>query len=91
MPRLSALALGLFTLALGSGLARADVNDLGPGQWSGGAGVGFLTDTPDGVEFAANGHVDYFLTGRVSVGVLGQFAGGRNDSIFGVSAQVKYW
>jgi hypothetical protein len=86
---LSALVLGLITLL--AGLAHADVSDLKPGGWSGGAGAGFLTNTPDGVEFAANGHVDYFLARSVSVGALGQFAGGGNDSIFGVSAQLKYW
>jgi hypothetical protein len=91
MRRLSALALGLLAAIVVAGPADADVSDLRPGRWSGGAGVGFLTGTPDGVEFAASGHVDYFLTGRVSVGALGQFAGGGNDSIFGVSAQVKYW
>jgi hypothetical protein len=89
VPRLAALALGL--LALSPGLAHADVDDLGPGRWSGGAGVGFLTGTPDGVEFAVKGHVDYFLTRSVSVGGLGQFAGGGNDALLGVSAQIKYW
>jgi hypothetical protein len=89
LQRLSALALGL--LALSVSVAHADVGDLGPGRWTGGAGAGFLTNTPDGVEFAANGHVDYFLARSVSVGALGQFAGGGNDSIFGVSAQLKYW
>ena len=91
MPRLTALALGLLATIAVASLAHADVSDLEPGRWSGGTGVGFLTDTPDGVEFAASGHVDYFLTRSVSVGALGQFAGGGNDSIFGVSAQVKYW
>jgi hypothetical protein len=62
----SALVLGLLTLSVLSlagitvpGLADADVNDLRPGQWSGGVGAGFLTNTPDGVEFALKGHVDY--------------------------------
>lgn len=31
----------------------AQVNELRPGQWSGGGGIGFLADTPDGIaEFA---------------------------------------
>ncbi|MGH9005570.1 MAG: hypothetical protein ACRDYV_20785, partial [Acidimicrobiia bacterium] len=69
MQRLSALVLGLIMLS--GGLAHADVDDLGPGRWTGGAGAGFLANTPDGVEFAANGHVDYFLARSVSVGALG--------------------
>jgi hypothetical protein len=87
--RLAALALGLLTLS--AGLAHADVEDLRPGGWSGGAGLGFLTGTPDGVEFAVKGHVDHFLTRSLSVGLLGQLAGGGNDTLIGVSAQVKYW
>jgi hypothetical protein len=89
MPRLATLALGLLTLS--AGLADADVGDPRPGRWSGGAGTGFLTGTPDGVEFAVEGHVDHFLTRSVSVGALGQLAGGGNDTLVGVSAQVKYW
>jgi len=73
------------------GLADADVNDLRHGRWSGGTGVGFLGNTPDGVEFALNGHVDYFFTPNVSVGPLAQYAGTGNDIIFGLSAQAKYW
>lgn len=61
-------------------------------QWSGGAGMGFLGDTPDGVlEFAFNGHADYFVSDRVSLGPLAQYAGVGNDFIFGLSAQAKYW
>lgn len=98
MPRSSALVLGLLTVSVlslpgitGTRLAHADVNDLRPGQWSGGAGAGFLADTPDGIEFALKGHVDYFLLQAFSAGLLGQYALGGNDSIVGVSAQAKYW
>jgi len=99
MQRRSVLTLGLRTLSVLSlvgmtvaGLAHADVNDLKPGQWSGGAGVGFLADTPDGaIEFALKGHADYFLTQRISVGPLAQYAGASNDFLFGLSAQAKYW
>jgi hypothetical protein len=72
------------------GLAEADVHDLRPGPWSGGVGVGFLTNTPDGVEFALTGHVDYGLIRGFSVGLLGQATLGGNDQVFGLSAQVKY-
>jgi hypothetical protein len=77
---------------IGSGLAYADVNELRPGQWSGGGGVGFLGSTPDGAaEFALNGHADYFLTDNFSVGPLAQYAGAGNDFIFGLSTQARYW
>jgi hypothetical protein len=75
-----------------SGLACADVDVLRPGQWSGGAGVGFLANTPDGVaEFGLKGHADYFWTPNLSVGPLAQYAGVGNDFMFGLSAQAKYW
>src|SRR5262245_24564154 len=98
MQRPSALALGLLTLSVLSlagitvpGLADADDNDLRPGQWSGGVGAGFLTNTPDGVEFALKGHVDYSLMRGFSVGLLGQSTLGGNAHVFGLSAQAKYW
>jgi hypothetical protein len=97
MPRPSALVLGLLTLSLLSpagitvpSLAAADVNDQRPGRWSGGIGAGFLTNTPDGVEFAGKGHVDYVLIRACSVGLLGQLALGGNDHVFGLSAQAMY-
>jgi Outer membrane protein beta-barrel domain len=97
MPRPSALVLGLLTLSVlvlagltMPGLADADVDDLRPDQWAGGVGAGFLTNTPDGVEFALNGHVDYVLTRGFSVGLLGQSTLGGNDYVVGLSAQAKY-
>jgi hypothetical protein len=93
----SALVLGLLTLSLLSlagitvpSLADADVNDQRLGRWSGGIGAGFLTNTPDGVEFAVKGHVDYVLIRAFSVGLLGQSALGGNDHVFGLSAQAMY-
>ncbi len=98
MQRPSALALGLLTLSVLSlagitvpALADADVNDRRRGQWSGAVGAGFLTNTPDGVEFALKGHADYFLIRGFSVGLLGQSTLGGNDHVFGLSAQAKYW
>jgi hypothetical protein len=62
------------------------------GRWSGGAGMGFLGNTPDGVaELAIKGHADYFVTDRFSIGPLAQYAGAGNDILFGLSAQGKYW
>ena len=91
---LGSLALSIFALvglSEVSGPAYADVPSAKPGQWSGGAGVGFLAGTPDGIEFALGGHADYLVTSPFSVGPLVQFAGGGNDLVLGVSAQAKYW
>jgi Outer membrane protein beta-barrel domain len=74
-----------------SGVAHADVKDSRPGQWSGGAGVGFLANMSDGPEFGLTGHADYFLTQRLSVGPLVQYAGAGNDIVVGVSTQARYW
>jgi opacity protein-like surface antigen len=72
--------------------ALADVADPRPGQWSGGAGIGFLGNTPDGAaEFGIKGQADYFVTRTFSVGPLAQYAGAGNDFLFGLSAQAKYW
>jgi hypothetical protein len=51
------VVLGVLTLCVLSlagtlvpGVAHGDTDDLTSGQWSGGVGTGFLTNTPDGVE-----------------------------------------
>jgi hypothetical protein len=86
---LTVLALAGVILA---GPARADVDDLKTGQWTGGAGVGFLAETPDGdLEFALRGYADYFLMPRLSLGPLAQYGGAGNDLLFGLSGQAKYW
>jgi hypothetical protein len=93
------LILLCFTLAVWSLLGRplsvranTNIHELRAGQWSGGAGMGFLGNTPDGVlEFAFNGHADYFVHERLSIGPLAQYAGAGNDFLFGLSAQAKYW
>ena len=61
------------------------------GAWSGGAGIGFLGNTPDGTAFATNVHADYFLNRQVSVGPLAQFAVTGDLFQFGLSGQAKYW
>ena len=72
--------------------ASADINELRAGQWSGGAGIGFMANQPDGVaEFGLMGHADYFMTDRFSIGPLAQYAGVGNDFLIGLSAQAKYW
>jgi hypothetical protein len=98
LPRQSVPALALRGLAalsllsmIAAGAARADVKEPSPGQWSGGAGVGFLANTPDGVEFGVSAHADYFLTQRLSIGPLLQYAGVGNDILVGASVQAKYW
>ncbi len=82
---LGALALG----ALAATVHAAEAPS--PGRWAAGVGTGFLTSTPDGVEFALQGHADYFVSRRVSVGLLGQAALGGNDHLLGLSGQARYW
>ena len=72
--------------------ADAQVKELISDRWSGGFGMGFVGSTPDGVaEFAFNGHADYFVAERFSIGPLAQYAGVGNDFLFGLSAQARYW
>jgi hypothetical protein len=73
------------------GVAHADVKVPSPGQWSGGAGVGLLANTPDGPEFGLMAHADYFLASRLSVGPLVQYGGVGNDVVAAVSVQARYW
>ncbi len=61
------------------------------GRWSGGTGIGFLAGTPDGVELALNGHLDYFMQEDFSIGPLVQYAGAGDDFLFGLTVQGKYW
>jgi hypothetical protein len=76
---------------IGAGAAHADVGDPRPGQWSGGVGIGFLANTPDGPEFGLAGHVDYFVAPSLSVGPLVQYGGAGNDVVAALSIQARYW
>jgi hypothetical protein len=75
---------------MAAGPAHADVKDPRPGQWTGGAGVGFLANTPDGPEFGLMAHADYFVASRLSVGPLVQYGGVGNDIVAGLSIQARY-
>jgi hypothetical protein len=89
---LASLAFCVLSLAILWTPAYADVNDLRPGMWSGGGGIGFMGNTPDGAaEFAFNGHADYFMSRNFSLGPLAQYAGAGDDFMFGLSAQARYW
>jgi hypothetical protein len=87
------LLLFLATLIMmPTGLVSAQNPDNGAmGRWSGGTGIGFLGGTPDGVEFALNGHLDYFMGEDFSIGPLVQYAGAGDDFLFGLTVQAKYW
>jgi hypothetical protein len=85
---LSALAVAG---VIGAGTVHADVSDPRTGQWSGGAGVGFLVNTPDGPEFGLAGYADYLVAPRLSVGPLVQYGGVGNDVVAALSVQAKYW
>jgi len=59
--------------------------------WSGGAAVGFLSNTPDGTAFASNLHADRFLQRNVSIGPLLQLGFTGDLTQVGFSGQGKYW
>lgn len=61
------------------------------GNWTGGGGIGFLGNTPDGTAFALNFNADYFIAAQLSVGPLVQFAFAGDFFQMGASGQVKYW
>lgn len=62
-----------------------------PGTWTGGIGLGFLRDTPDGTAFAVNLFAEGFVAERLSLGPLLQLGFTDDSSQVGVSGQVKYW
>lgn len=90
MTRRLLAALSLAGLAT-AGVTHADAQVPSPDRWSVGVGVGFLANSPDGPEPALAGHAEYFVTERLAVGPLVQYAGAGNDVIVGLSIQVRYW
>lgn len=59
--------------------------------WSGGAAIGFLSNTPDETAFALNLHVDRFVHRNVSFGPLLQLGFTGDLTQVGFSGQGKYW
>ena len=59
--------------------------------WSGGAAVGFLSNTPDGTAVALNLPADRFLHQNVSLGPLLQLGFTGDPTQIGFSGQGKYW
>jgi hypothetical protein len=59
--------------------------------WSGGAAVGFLSNTLDGTAFAFNLHANRFLQRNVSLGPLLQLGFTGDLTQIGFSGQGKYW
>jgi hypothetical protein len=76
---------------IAAGAAHAGASDPRPGRWSGGVGIGFLANTPDGPEFGLAGYADYVVAPRLSVGPLVQYGGVGNDVVAALSVQAKYW
>ena len=72
---------------------RRDVAErrIGKHNMSGGAAVGFLSNTPDGTAFAFNLHADRFLQRNVSFGPLLQLGFTGDLTQVGFSGQGKYW
>ena len=81
MARRLLAALSLAALAT-AGVARADTPDPRPKRWSGGAGVGFLANSPDGPEPALAGHAEHLVTERLSVGPLVQYGASPRATVF---------
>lgn len=71
--------------------SASDASELRHGTWTGGAGIGFLGNTPDSTAFALNLNADYFLMPQLSIGPLVQFAFTGDLFQVGTSGQVKYW
>ena len=86
-----ACAVCLIGLVMVTHLGVSGAAEPRAGAWSGGAAIGFLSNTPDGTVFATNIHADYFLTRQVSVGPLAQLAVTGDLFQFGFSGQGKYW
>jgi hypothetical protein len=89
------LSLAVVAVAVGllgwSGGGLAEGADLRPGTWTGGAGLGFLGNTPDGTAFALNLNGEVFVIPNLSVGPLLQLGFTGHSSQVGLSGQVKYW
>ena len=73
-----------------SGETSRNVASASP-TWSGGAAVGFLSNTLDGTAFAFNLHADRFLQRNVSFGPLLQLGFTGDLTQIGFSGQGKYW
>jgi hypothetical protein len=82
------LLVPIFSFAL---VGPAFADEFRPGQWSAGAGVGFLGNTPDGTAFALNANADYFVHSRWSVGPLMQLGVTGDMTLIAFSGQAKYW
>ncbi|MDH4188128.1 MAG: hypothetical protein OEV08_14145 [Nitrospira sp.] len=87
-----ALALACLTGALHTLTpSPSHASELRQGTLTGGAGIGFLGNTPDDTAFAMNLNADYFIVPQLSVGPLIQFAFTGDLFQMGTSGQVKYW
>ncbi len=84
-------AVGLIGLVMVTHVGVSGAAEPRADAWSGGAAIGFLSNTPDGTAFATNIHVDYFLNRQISVGPLAQLAVTGDLFQFGFSGQGKYW
>jgi len=60
-------------------------------EWTGGAAVGFLANTPDSTAFAANLNVERFMNHNLSLGPLLQLGATGDMTLIGFSGQAKYW
>lgn len=81
-------------LLVGGGLAYtgpAQADEQPVREWSGGAAMGFLGNSPDGTAFALNLNADRFLSRHFSMGPLMQLGVTGDLTQVGLSGQGKYW
>jgi len=97
MRRERRLSVWMAAVAMATGLIGyggrevAEGADAKPGAWMGGAGFGFLADTPNGTAFALNLNAETFVAPNFSVGPLLQLGFTSDSSQVGLSGQAKFW
>ncbi len=97
MRRERRLSVWIAAVAMATGLIGyggrevAEGADAKPGAWMGGAGFGFLADTPNGTAFALNLNAETFVAPKFSVGPLLQLGFTSVSSQVGLSGQAKFW
>src|SRR2546428_13556110 len=97
MRRESRLSVWLAAVAMATGLIGyggrevAEGAEVKAGAWMGGAGFGFLADTPSGTAFALNLNAETFVAPKFSVGPLLQLGFTSDARQVGLSGQAKFW
>jgi hypothetical protein len=78
-------------LMVGGLSGRALAADPQVGNWTGGAAIGMIGNTPDGTALGLNFNAERFMDQHVSLGPLVQLGFTGDLTQVGVSGQAKYW